>query len=530
MTKLLEIPANHLDNIEQAIYDVFGRCAEIEQYVEIVLADYSDWDNAVELHHIFPQAVFGENTITVAIPIHKHFLAHISLYNGYMKHENRLSRIVQSFASGVTAFCRNNNHRLEHIKNLSEDDLLEYAYMVEEARKANSEKSIGCTHFTNIETGKIIFAKECPQGFVRGNKHNKLQYTNPERTICKMFVPGTEPEGWINQGLLGRNAGAKHYIDPTTNKLRFTANPEDWFIPYSPCTGTRHYKNIITGEVKRFENAPNEDWIAHNPNSEMLRVYNIETNQNSFISVDEDIPDGWAYGMSPDICEKLRGRIEVYDLINNEYKWTREELFDSETMIRQGSHTGWTVIYNEDTREHKWHPDRENVPCGWKIGRIDMPSGYVLAFNIESKKVDRFQTDADIPDGWQKGIPYEMIWIYNKETEKESWVPIHRAEELCQQGWEYGRPSMANNNHNGGNFHIYNPETKERATIKDKNDLPDGWIFGLLKNSKPAYKGKKAYHDPVSKQYDYFSNESDVPDGWIRGTGIKKPRKKKQTT
>lgn len=524
MKKLIEIPENYTVDIEQAIYDAFGNHEEITKYVNILLDDYSQHVGAMESHHIFPKAIFGDNDIVVDLPINKHFMAHIALHRGYMFKENRIPRVTQSTASAVTAFLRTNNFRLHQLKKLTEEELIEYSFMVEEARKTNSEKSIGCKHYTNLETGQIIFAKECPPGFVRGNKHNKRHFTNPERTMHKMFIPGTEPDGWVSGGTLGVNAGSKHYFDPVTDKLKFTATPEDWYVPYSPCAGKGTYKNIVTDEIRRFETAPSDEWITHNPTTGNMRIYNTETNENKFISMDSELPDGWRHGMSPDVCDKMKGRIEVYDLINNEYKWTREELFDPETMLRQGSHTGWTVIYNVETRQHKWHADKENIPEGWAIGRIDMPSGFIVGYNIETKEIDRFQSEDDIPEGWQKGIPYEMVWIYDTSG-KESWVTIQRAEELELFGWEYGRPSMLNNKHNQNNLHIHNPITKEKKTIKQGQTLPDGWVFGLLKNSRPAYKGKKAYHCPTTKQHDYFSDMNDVPTGWVIGTGKKKPRK-----
>lgn len=525
--ELMTIPDNVAEDIESAIYQCFGRNADIEEYVRIVLSEYDGVDDISEYHHIFPRAIFGDNDIEVLIPVKEHFKAHVYLFKGYSKSTSMNGRVMQAIAGGVAAFIRSTENRVEKLAKYSQEELDEYADMVSYAREVNRAKGIGCTHYSNPTTGEIIFAKDCPEGFVKGNKHNKVPFTNSERTELKWCVPGTEPDGWINQPLNPVNQDCpKHYYDTKTGKFVFRAVAEEGFIPGNfRFKGYRAYKNTESGIITKFKDDPGSPWELFNANTNCKRIHNPVTLENGMLKPDDDMPEGWVYGMSPDIVEKITGWTDVYDTEIGEYRRIDLEDFDPKTMIKRGRRTGWTVIYNKETRVHKWHSDKENIPDGWAVGRIDMPSGYVQAYNAKTKETGRFQSTDTIPTGWVRGIPYDKIWVYNGT--EEQWVTVDHADELILAGWKKGRPTMVGNQCNKGNFHIHNPATGERATIKSKELLPDGWKLGLLINANPIFKGKKAYHKPGTTEHKYFSAEETIPDGWIRGTGTTKPRKQK---
>lgn len=520
MNHPLRFLPDQIDNLEELIFQEYGRNEWTEKYVDIVLTDWDILETRYsENHHIFLKSIYGENNITVRLPIVEHIKAHYYLYLGFKSTAATPSREMQKISSAVTAFQKGFVEGTKKLQRMTEEEIEEAAAFIAEARRINREKGLGCTHYTNKSTGEIIFSKECPPGFVRGNLHGKKSYRDNEGNV-RWFTEGNEPNGWVRGGFIGLKSGARFYWDPILQKKRFTNQPEPHFEPSSGCcVGYKFYRDINTGQYRRFQNDPGPGFVLEQPTTGSIWVHDVDTNQHYLVKDVSELPKNFRLGFSDDRKKLYSGKKFVILKDTRKVIKINPEDFDSEKMEYGSGKIGQKPIINADRTVQRWHKGGP-IPEGWSIGWINNMIGYIGAYDSFGN-YKFFRTKEDIPDGWKLGSPYKRIWINDGTTS----LLIHEHEESQYVGWARGRIHTTDNKHNLGRLRFCNHETGENIIISENDKIPDGFVPGLIR-SKPAHnKGAIYFHNPETKEYRTFSQEDEIPSGWVRGTGKKYKRK-----
>lgn len=506
-----------LEILVEQLTAAFGSSEYIDQYVSLVLTSTL---GPGEHHHILMKSVFGKNDLTVKLTVKDHMLAHFLLYKACKNSNN--ARLKQKCASAFTSFNRKNRNRLKKITvddfARTTDDFIDWSC---ELRQANSIKNVGCTHYTNMLTGKVIFAKESPIGdeWIRGNKHNKRPYIDPKNPTKEYWLTEQDDIGELVLGRSFSHKGRHHCIDASGKHVFVKEINDSVTKTNSMFVNVATHKHKITHQIKRFPNdwVADGDWEPYSPTLGKVRAYCPDTLEYRTLFVD-NVPDGWIIGVPESVYQNsYADRRFVKEVQTGKLRKIRNNDM-SDDYVKAGPLSGRLIIYNEETFEHTSIDQFDDIPVGWRRGRANMPRGFKIYTHTLTLEQKRIHKGDSLPSSdWVQGTAYDRNWVSYGADEKL--VNNYEIEHYLSIGWVVGRHSLKNNKNNSGNTHIHNPITLERKTIKNVEELPVGWVVGLLKKSNPALKGKKAFHDPISKDVIYVTDIGDVPPNYIRGTG-----------
>lgn len=96
-----------------------------------------------EKHHIYPECLFGKNSIIKKISIIDHFKAHWLLYKAFKLYNGRDRKQFRQICFALSQFNQVNDTRRKKIQKLNESELEEYMILCAEARQANSDAQKG---------------------------------------------------------------------------------------------------------------------------------------------------------------------------------------------------------------------------------------------------------------------------------------------------------------------------------------------------------------------------------------------------
>lgn len=133
--------------------------------------------------------------------------------------------------------------------------------------------------------------------------------------------------------------------------------------------------------------------------------------------------------------------------------------------------------------------------------------GLITYCNEKLQKEIRLYPDEEVPEGFVKGrLPFSDDWKkkVGRHGENNGMYGVHR---FGKQNPCYGRKWC------------YNPKTMESRYLKPEEELPDGFVYGYVKNKKRLYCWINKEHTTVQIKKDNLNEYLKL--GWKRGIGDK---------
>lgn len=177
---------------------------------------------------------------------------------------------------------------------------------------------------------------------------------------------------------------------------------------------------------------------------------------------------------------------------------TQQELIDRETYwIKHYNSTDPNIGYNVLTNAFK----------ELKIDTTYYCAGLSFYYNKELDKEIRLRQDEEIPEGFVKGRrPFSDDWKKSvaRHGKNNGMYGVHR----------YGKQNPCY-----GRKWCYNPKTMESRYLKPEEELPDGFVYGYIKNKKKLYCWINKEHITVQIKKDNLDEYLKL--GWKKGAGNK---------
>lgn len=192
-----------------------------------------------------------------------------------------------------------------------------------------------------------------------------------------------------------------------------------------------------------------------------------------------------AHALLVKITQKSKDKSKYFKMLNafiamskiHNNKQNREKCFNS-------------ILY----AKYKQQQNRYILESGCLKGQNSSSYNTITIYNSQTHQIKHIKKYLDIPEGWVKGKPPEIIksgkestnygtkWIYNTQTLEQK---LLRKNQQIEQGWVYGISPLINE------------KMKLNNKLSNKDKI---WITNLeLKISKPIYKNQQ------------------IPDGWLKG-------------
>jgi hypothetical protein len=183
----------------------------------------------------------------------------------------------------------------------------------------------GITHknthpYKNIKTGKIVFKKKCPKGYVpyaNTQKPSRVIHNPITGQIRKINPSEPTPEGWQDGGIKG-----KFSYGPKKNQTKVYHNGRRKIyvkkgepVPHGFVPGI-HYEGTTKGRIG-----------CHNP----------ITKEKRYINPNDTLPDGFIRGLLPTTGKKLQTPFGIFDSVSKCMEYTKLTRHAIQSRIKNDS-------------------------------------------------------------------------------------------------------------------------------------------------------------------------------------------------